>query len=309
MRNTYPIEVWKITFENFDLVTKVQIDSFAEQLHITINGYKEVLSVTLDDLDDTLHKYSGNPCEVSRNFLREYGLLDYYSNTLVGFFDIMGYSAFLSKNNFEECIQKISEFLNNTGNFAKTNFAGVKINHWILSDSIIIVLNTLNNPVSSGPLELFLAICSSIMSDSMRLGFPLRGAIGGGHFYKDGEVMVSTALTDANEYEKKQEWLGAVLTPKALQIIEKAKELEIAVTGETKIDLSSDKYNGYVQEGEIPWKEDLIDKEELPKETYYIKPLQMSEKDWEKHIPEYFDTKSDKVKKKIKNSHILYGQK
>ncbi len=68
----------------------------------------------------------------------------------------------------------------------------------------------------------FLATCSMIMRLSMMSHFPLRGAIGGGDFYKDGEIIVSSALVDAHDHEIKQDWLGAVLTPSALKLIEKA---------------------------------------------------------------------------------------
>ena len=183
----------------------------------------------------------------------------------------------------------------------------VKLDHWILSDAVIIVVDTNRHPLYSHSLEILLFTCSMIMEDGMRDGFPLRGAIGGGDFYKDGEVMVSSALVDAAGYEKKQEWLGTVLTPKALQQIEKAKEFEIGLKGETRIDFSSDKVTPFVRYGTIPWKHGenwLITK---PDKAYYTKPFDMAEEDWaERYLPDFFDR--DKKKEMINNSHRLYAQ-
>lgn len=120
--------------------------------------------------------------------------------------------------------------------------------------------------------------------------------------------MVSSALVDAARYEKEQEWLGAVLTPKALQLVEKAKEFEIKFKGETRIDFSSDRFKPFVRYGAIPWKQK--DRRYLikPDKTYYIKPFDMAEEDWhKKYLPNYFDV--EEKKEMINNSHCLYAQK
>jgi len=143
-----------------------------------------------------------------------------------------------------------------------------------------------------------------MMAKAMRDGFPLRGAIGGGDFYKDGEVMVSTALADAARYEKEQEWLGAVLTPDALNIIETAKKFEKRQKGETRIEFSSERFNYYVRYGAIPWKKEGR-LSERPAKTFYIKPFEMADNDWSsKYLPTYFNDPE-----KVINSHSLYGEK
>ncbi len=230
----------------------------------------------------------------------------------MGFFDIIGYSAFVDKNRnrFEEGIRKISRFIELVSSSAGTDIYATKLDHWVLSDSIILVIDTNRHPVFIGSLVVFLDTCSSIMRYGMTEGFPLRGAVGGGDFYKDGEVMMSSALVNAAHYEKKQEWLGTVLTPEALRVVEKAKNLEIQTKGKTKIDLESDRFNHSVRSGKIPWKkvQKAPDRKAFPEETYYIKPFEMSEKDWAKdYLPEYFDVKGQK--KKIDNSNVLYALK
>ena len=231
-------------------------------------------------------------------------MIVYYHDTLVAFFDIIGYSSYLKKTPIEDAIRKISKFFRDTGSSAGTDILAVKFDHWILSDAVIIVVDTNRHPLFSGSLEFFLGTCSTILEDGMRNGFPLRGAIGGGDFYKDGEVMVSSALVDAASYEKEQEWLGAILTPKALQLVEKAKEFEIGLKGETQIDFSSDRFKPFVRYGKIPWKHG----ENKPDETYYIKPHGMAYEDWDKkYLPDYFN--QNEKREMINNSQCLYTKK
>lgn len=111
--------------------------------------------------------------------------------------------------------------------------------------------------------------------------------------------MVSSGLVDAAEYEKEQKWLGAILTPTALKVIEKAKAYEKKIKGETIINLSSDKFKPYVRYGIIPWK----DNSRKPCETYYIKPFDMADKNWAINLPKYFNDKF-----KIDKSNCLYAE-
>jgi len=141
------------------------------------------------------------------------------------------------------------------------------------------------------------------MYDAMTTGFPVRGAVGGGNFYKDGEMMVSSALVDAALYEKEQNWLGAIITPSALSLVEKAKDYEKTINGKTKIDLSSEQFKPYLRFGSIPWKQGsgIVKR---TKDTYYIKPFNMADKDWaHKYLHPHFDDQS-----KIENSNCLYGE-
>lgn len=303
--NTFPITVWGELFNDFRQIEHVHVDSSAERLDITIKEREGVLQVTREELDDALYKFNGNPKEVATSFLKKHGVLVPYQDTLVGYFDIQAYSNFIEKTGIEEAIRRLSHFFSYTSGYDRTDFLAVKLDHWILSDSIILVVDTNRHPLFSGSLEVFLGTCSLIMRDAMiHHGFLLRGAIGGGYFYKDGEIMVSSGLVDAALYEKEQDWLGAVLTPKALQIVEKAKEFEIKHNGETRIDFSSKRFNSFVRYGIIPWKPDGR-LEEKPHETYYIKPFEMADDNWaSKYLPDYFDKRSTKISK----SHCLYAQ-
>ena len=254
VQNTYSIQVWGEVFKDFRLVKNVRVYASAAYLEIEINGREDILRPTRNELDDTLYKFNGNPKEVATYYLKNHGVLVYYQNTIVGFFDIHGYSSFIEKTPIEESIWRISSFFKDVGNSVKADIFAVKVDHWILSDSIIIVVDTNRHPLFWRSIQFFLALCSKLMADSMKDGFPLRGAIGGGDFYKDGEVMVSSALVDSALYEKEQEWLGAVLTPKAIEQIDKAREIEIKHNEKTLIDFSSEAFTDYIRYGTIPWK-------------------------------------------------------
>ena len=113
--------------------------------------------------------------------------------------------------------------------------------------------------------------------------------------------MVSSALVDAARYEKEQNWLGAVLTPKAYKLIEQAKEREIKEKGKTDVDFT---FKPFIRFGSIPWKMTGSDIEKPP-ECYYIKPFHMADKDWaSNHLPDYFKDKEGKIEK----SYCLYAQ-
>lgn len=304
------IKLWAQVFKDFRQVNDVSIDSSAERLDIIIQGHNEILHATLKELNESLHDFSSNPHEVVTSFLKKHRILVYYQNTIVGFFDIQAYSAFIKHTGMVEAVKKITHCFKGIIGTATTNAFAVKLDQWILSDSIIIVIDTNRHPLFSGSLMVFLQTCSMIMQTSMTNGFPLRGAIGGGDFYKDGEIMVSSALVDAATYEKQQDWLGAVLTPNALEMIEKAKKYEIMREGKTKIDFSSNDINFCVRYGVIPWKPKCINaNKEDSREMYYIKPYMAdigdeAKKNWASiFLPPYFDAPL-----KIKNSHCLYAE-
>jgi hypothetical protein len=304
MNNNYShtIEFWAAIFREFQQVEDVKPIFDADRVDIIIKGREEILQASQEELDDSLYRFNSNPHEVVTHFLKKHGILVYYQDTLIGFFDIQAYSHYIKQTNIEEAIRRIGDFISGVCSAADIDTLAAKIDHWILSDSVIIVVDTNRHPLYAVSIEVFLETCSMIMRDAITAGFPMRGAVGGGNFYKDGEMMVISALVDAALYEKEQDWLGAVLTPMALKLVEKAKAYDVGII-KTKIDLSSDQFKPYIRYGTIPWKQNGRPMEK-PHETYYIKPFNMADKDWAgKYLPQYFDDKP-----KIENSYCLYGQ-
>jgi hypothetical protein len=217
---------------------------------------------------------------------------DDYPDTLLAYYDIVGYSAYLEEKGMEEVKLEMHRFVEaakDSGADLRGLNKDLKIDVWIVSDSIVFVLDTSRNPVNPTSAKWFLAACSSFMAKSLvHFHVPLRGAIGAGDFYKSGEVLVSTALVDAAHYEKKQDWLGAALTPKAFERVTKLQR-----------DLLFES-TGFVGEGKIPWKEGT------ETEGYYIKPVIFQDgSDWANILlPTWFNRKMKEGM--IRNSDRLY---
>jgi len=304
--NSFPLDLWCQIFKTVcQQVERTEINSAKNRINIFVKGQSEPLQFTHNELDAASLIFNNNVVEVVHSLMKEKGVLVIYKNTLVGFFDIQAYSDFIDKTSFTDTVWKTNKLVSSIKSAANTDVHGVKFDCWILSDSIILVIDTERSRLFAGSIEFFLGTCSVIMANAMRERLPLRGAIGGGDFFKDGEIMVSSALVDAAHYEKEQNWLGAVLTPTAVILIEKAMENEIKLKDNTitTIDFLSDRFNSFVKHGEIPWKK--RDSRTNPNELYYIKPFQMSDKDWNfNYLPPYF-----KDDEKVKNSICLYGQK
>jgi hypothetical protein len=218
---------------------------------------------------------------------------DDYPDTLLAYYDIVGYSAYLAEKGMGEVKAEMHRFVEaakDSGADLRGLNRDLKMDVWIVSDSIVFVLDTSRNRVNAASAKWFLATCSGFMAKSLvHFRFPLRGAIGAGDFYKSGEVLVSTALVDAAHYEKKQDWLGAVLTPKAVESVTKSQ---------TDLLFES---SAFVGKGKIPWKDGP------ETEGYYIKPvIFQGGSDWANILlPPWFDRKMKE--EMIRNSDRLYA--
>lgn len=284
-------------------IKDVMTDFSNDKLIIHFDYQDQPLEVNRHELNDSLPKFNGNAQLALYSLIqqRNKNIVHIYQNTLVAYFDIQAYSNFIDDTRFEDSIWRTSKLIKEIKSWTKTDMGDVKLNRWILSDSIIIVIDTERSPLFSGSIATLLGTCSYMMASAMRDRFPLRGAIGGGDFLKDGELLVSSALVDAARYEKIQNWFGAVLTPSAVELIAHADQEEIKRKRRNNIDSFLDN-NQFICYGNIPWKNNSnIENRNHP--HYYIKP-HMNEKDWVRnYIPEYFEDRDGKIKK----SDILYN--
>ena len=301
-KNSLSVKQWKDIFRYFPQIKKIDIDKNNKQINVSTQDGK-ILKISISEVKN----HEGYPHEFVVDFLEKHKILCPYHKTLVGFFDIQAYSQFIKNVDINKAIEIIRNLLNSINNFDGYFFSS-KLDIWVLSDSIIITINTNRHPLFSGSLEYFFGTCSVFMRRFMEKGFPLRGAIGGGNFYKEGNILVSSGLVDAVEYEKQQKWLGAVLTPKALELIKQAKILELKFKGKTQIDFSSNRFNEFIGYGNIPWKPSKKGREQKlkkPLKTYYIKPFQMADEHWVLNfLPDYFNDKEI-----IENSNCLYANR
>lgn len=214
-----------------------------------------------------------------------------FTDTLVAYFDIQGYSSFIQndKVSFEKKLQQIKRLYEMHKSTSSTDFLAVKLHTWIISDSIILAIDTQRHPLFQGSVNVFLMTCSAILGDSMLSKFPLRGAIGAGNFYKSDDILLSDALVDAVNFEKIQDWYGVLLTNKATTLIERKIPPFFSPPNESL---------DYVEKGPVPIKGHGF------VEYRYIKPFRRIPQ-WEKHcIPDHFC--KEKAKIKIENSKVLY---
>src|SRR3989339_848332 len=106
--NAMQIELWAQVFKEFKQVKRISVDSSRERLDIIVEGHNKKLQAISKELDKSLLEFGGNPHEVVTSFLKKHGILVYYQNTLVGFFDIQAYSAFIEHTGIVEAIRRIT---------------------------------------------------------------------------------------------------------------------------------------------------------------------------------------------------------
>jgi hypothetical protein len=191
------------------------------------------------------------------------------------------------------------------GKDARSFVSNNRVKHWIFSDSIIVIPDIDSRPLDLYSIDFFLSICASLMYRGITNRLPLRGAIGGGYFYKDDKILVSSALVDAHKYEQAQKWFGTVITPSALGIIHKF--VPESSFGKPE---GSPNAHRYIRKGVIPWKKEKKDKSENlsindQEDFFYIIPPQMFPRDWTTYLPSYLDN-SQETQKLIANSHRIY---
>ncbi len=234
--------------------------------------------------------------------------------TLVGFFDIYAYSKFIGTRTMDECISRIEKLFNVIEKDAGSYSLNLKVRKWILSDSIIVTPDLTDLPenrLTIDSIDFFLMICAILLYRGIKNELPLRGAIGGGFFYKKGEVMASSALVNAHDFEVAQGWFGATITPDACDIIN-----EVDQTFLYEFDRVDNRFNShrFLRRGNIPWKEKKDLSPKMEKELsiknagdyFYIIPPQSFEKDWTEYLPTYLDKSNEKLKKMIEESHRIY---
>jgi hypothetical protein len=289
---------WESIIRSYHLVEKATVcdDQFVD---IEFRNPIPNLRVSADDLNKSLSQAPGNALKVMVDLFTSHGIIKHYKETLLAFFDIQAYSAFINKETTDDAIWKVNRFMSGIRNVSRTDIGGTKFDFMVLSDSVILVVDTMRAPLFTGSVVTLLMTCSLILEEAMEIKLPLRGAVGGGDFFSDGEMLISTALVDAASYEKKQDWFGAIITPTAMKLIEGAEKNS---RGES-FDINSPGVKDYVRKGQIPWKKGFENSPPL-NPAYFIKPYRMNEKEWDtKYIPDYFN-----CPEKIENSRCLYQE-
>ena len=156
--------------------------------------------------------------------------MEIFTNRLIAFFDILGFSERLRSMDlttlhslYSELIDQVSksvfnqEVLNQPGVATKSNFSKAQF----LFDSIVLVSKDISGENYNSNVNDFIFACSSLMEQSFERALPLRGVIGLGDYLDDRErnIFLAREFADMVHLEKQQEWSGCIFTPSAIQHI------------------------------------------------------------------------------------------
>ncbi len=130
----------------------------------------------------------------------------------VAFLDVLGFSALVNSDESGEKVERYRHSIERA-----TSSSDVK--SVVFSDSIVLTAEDVRP-------ESFLTIahaCSTLMSDLLAADIALRGAIAFGRFTRsnvgEGVFVAGPALIDAYNWENKQDWVGIMIAPSALEAV------------------------------------------------------------------------------------------
>lgn len=135
----------------------------------------------------------------------------------LAFLDILGFSAIVADQSNEQ--------LERYGRSIADALKGGSIKSVVFSDSIVLTVE------GTGPDALLsiVRVCSRLLAELVQSDISMRGAIAYGDFVRseiNGSVFVAgKALVDAYEWERKQDWVGIMVTPTALKTVPDLKLL------------------------------------------------------------------------------------
>lgn len=136
----------------------------------------------------------------------------------VAVFDILGFKNMIrdTDRDFPRAIltSKIEELLESLN--TETKHEG-NLEHFTFSDTIVISAQDLRG--SSYPW--FLHQCKNLITKSIYIRLPLRGAISAGTIFTDDEhrIFMGSAFIEAYEYCEDQDWIGLLIAPTATRAL------------------------------------------------------------------------------------------
>lgn len=171
---------------------------------------------------------------------------------LIAYFDVLGFSNLIREDKFSEKRKTYTQILDNA---VKQNR---NLDYIVFSDSVIIKSETINE-------KELLNLCKAISEISYELLFklelPIRGCISCGEFTWDVEegnsIISGIPILDAISWEKKQNWIGVILSP---YVVDKFRDLYEKTNFESIYDDESFK----IFESNIDWKVHIQIYNEIP---------------------------------------------
>lgn len=131
----------------------------------------------------------------------------------VAFLDVLGFSALVTADPAGASQRKFVESLRAVTQRLDCKFV-------VASDSIILTADVATDTHNEEAFLNVLEDCSRIFADLLEEYIAIRGAISYGHYEREriGEcdVIVGSAVIDAYRYEQRQDWVGIMIAPSAV---------------------------------------------------------------------------------------------
>lgn len=134
----------------------------------------------------------------------------------VTFLDVLGWKGIWLRRSAKEVLKQL-EGLIALAEKTANEFRGIEeftANIRVLSISDTIVLLTSGDAEKVLPVHGL--ICQELLTESIRLGMPLRGATSYGNYsVSSGTILVGPAVDEAASWHEALDWIGVVMTPTA----------------------------------------------------------------------------------------------
>jgi hypothetical protein len=172
----------------------------------------------------------------------------------VALLDVLGFVDLIARESYR---QEIDEYVGCVSAFTTDS----QLQFVLFSDSIVI--STADN--SQAGLLNIVKSCSRLFGKLLTRGIPLRGAIARGSFIREesdvGTFLAGRAVIEAYNFEKKQNWVGMMLTPSVLREFENVQKL-CEVPNQTHKGVLATERGDWVrcvQRGQIPTHDGIYD--------------------------------------------------
>ena len=146
---------------------------------------------------------------------------DGYGQYFVAYFDFLGFTEYVKNESLGAVLSLYKKAIKNVRKKAGIYFDVKKTPYQWFSDTFLFCARI----DKDGPEKAFMDIyrlATTFFRDMLQIRMPLRGALTVGKLYVEPEdgIYFGEALIEAYEYAESQNWLGFVLTPKVIPLLE-----------------------------------------------------------------------------------------
>ncbi len=198
---------------------------------------------------------------------------DTYDQYFVAYFDFLGFKEYVKNTSLASVLflyrDAIKNIYRKTGGYYDPD---TMIYQWF-SDTFLFCVKLEQDDVEKPFMDIY-RLSTTFFRDMICKGIPLRGALTLGGCYADTEhdIFLGEAIIEAYDYAENQNWIGFVLTPEILPLLEQHKcEELIGLVGRTYAEYEVP-YRGDEKRKLLAWRLDKYNKNTNIKTTgdYYL---------------------------------------